>query len=115
MKTIYLCNAFSLSMLGGPGVLIVKEADDKIAAVDTVKELLAANGFISAIGHDATAQFVSELFGVKVNPNRIQVKIGDNDLVVVVQLLQRLPKGVVLDADAMSKIPYEIYTVGKLQ
>ncbi len=109
MKTLYLCNAFSLSMLGGPGVLIVKEAD-----VDTVKELLA-NGFISAIGHDATAQFVSELFGVKVNPNRIQIKIGDNDLVVVVQLLQRLPEGVVLDADEIKKIPYEIYTVEKLR
>lgn len=52
--------------------------------------------FISAIGHEATAIFASELLGVKVPVNRIQARMNRGDKAIVFKLKGRLPEGVVL-------------------
>ncbi len=66
-------------------------------------------GFLSAVGHDATARFLSLLFGVTIPENRIQIHMQPGDRAVVIRLLNRLEAGQTFASpEDMTKVPYEI-------
>ena len=52
--------------------------------------------FVSAVGHEATALFASELLGVKVPVNRVNAQMVAGDKAIVFKLRGRLPEGIVL-------------------
>ena len=64
--------------------------------IDEVKDLLK-NGFISAVGHESTANVLSELLGMEIKPNRITVDMKPGDVAVAVRFLRRLQEGKVLN------------------
>ncbi|RME44760.1 MAG: DUF1874 domain-containing protein [Chloroflexi bacterium] len=68
----------------------------------------ASGGFVSAVGHEGTARLLSEVLGVQVPVahNRVQLKPGD--AAIVLQLLERLPEGAVLDTETLRTIPREL-------
>jgi hypothetical protein len=101
--TVYLSNAFSLSMINAPVTIKVLEA-----GIDNVKDIIS-DGFVSAIGHEATAQVITSQLGVQVSVNRISVKIVPGDVLIVFQLLSRLPEGKILSEDEMRQIPAKWY------
>ena len=103
--TVYLANAFSLSMLTPPATVKVTEV-----GAEDVKRLLI-NGFTSAIGHEATAKIVTSRIGVSVQVNRISVQLRPGDLLVVFQLLTRLPEGKVLTEDEIKQVQAKWYVV----
>jgi len=103
--TVYLANAFSLSMLVPPASIRVTEV-----TVDDVKRVVA-QGFVSAIGHDATAKIISTQLGVQVPVNRISIKLTSGDVLVVYQLLTRLPEGKVLNEEEMKQVAAKWYLV----
>ena len=103
--TIYLANAFSLSMLTPPATVKVTEVSE-----EEVKRVIA-NGFTSAIGHDATAKIISTQLGVQVPVNRIAIQLKPSDVLVVFQLLSRLPEGKVLTEDEMKQMPAKWFLV----
>ena len=104
MNKIYLSNAFSVSMLPTND----KEHLIKIEEI-TLEEVktLINDGFISAVGHEPTAQLLSEMLGISVSPNRIQVKLEKGDVLVIYQLLQRLPEGKVLNKEELLQLPHK--------
>jgi hypothetical protein len=103
---VILANAFSLSMLTStPTTILVKEL-----SLEEVQGLLA-EGFESAIGHESTASFLSKLLGVEVKADRRQITIDANTVLIVFQLLSRLPEGKVLSEQEMSEIKYRFYAV----
>jgi hypothetical protein len=105
-RHVILANAFSLSMLfATETTLRVREV-----TIDEVRELLA-RGFESAIGHESTAAFLTKLLGVEVKAERKQVTIDANTILVVFQLLSRLPEGRVLTEEELQQILYRFYTV----
>jgi hypothetical protein len=65
-------------------------------------------GYVSAIGHESTARWLSQLLGMEVPPNRITIEMQPGDEALVVKLLQRLPEGVVLGDDALRQVPFEL-------
>ena len=71
--------------------------------IEQVKELLA-NGFTSAIGHEATAAMLSQLLGMQVPVNRISIKVEYGDDIIVFQLLQRLPEGKILTVEELQQL-----------
>jgi len=71
-----------------------------------VRELLA-KGFTSAIGHPATAEFLSAILAIDVPVNRIRAQLTVGEQAVVVRLLTRLPAGKVLSVEEMKQIPHE--------
>jgi hypothetical protein len=73
--------------------------------VETVKRILS-DGFISAVGHEATAQLLSKLLGVHVPLNRSQIFMEKGDKAIHFFLKQRLPGGVVLDEAELAKLEY---------
>jgi Holliday junction resolvasome RuvABC ATP-dependent DNA helicase subunit len=103
--TVYISNAFSLSMLTPPTTIKVVEV-----SAEDVKNVLA-HGFTSAVGHEATAQVISAQLGVQVPTNRISIQIKPSDTLVVFQLLTRLPEGKILGVDEMKGIPSKWYVV----
>jgi len=74
---------------------------------DEVKAL-ARNGFVSAIGHPASASILSEILEQEVPLNRIRIVMQAGDLALVLRLLQRLPEGKILSHQELKQIPFEI-------
>jgi len=77
----YLANAFSLQMLNG--ISEAKIGVRKLSADQVCQKLQGS--FVSVVGHEATAQFLSELFGVYIPFNRLNLKFEENDVVIVAQ------------------------------
>jgi hypothetical protein len=103
---VYLGNAFSLNMLNAPEVqLKVSEI-----SLQEAKNILSG-GFISAVGHQATADILSKLLDIPVLFNRIEVKLQKGDVLIVFQLLKRLEEGKVLTEEEIKNLPYKIMKV----
>ena len=101
----YLANAFSLSMLPQGGLINIVEVQDK-----HVKAILS-DGFISAVGHQSTADFIKLITGIDVPVNRVAITLQPDDKVIVLQLQGRLPEGKVLTLEEVSTIPYKWFIV----
>jgi hypothetical protein len=67
--------------------------------------------FLSAVGHESTAKLLTQILGFPITVNRIQIKLEKGDILIVFQLLQRLPEGKVLEASELEKIPYQFFLV----
>ena len=99
MAKLYIANAFSLNMIpfdnfNIAGAKVSVEQAREI--IRRAKELLNME-IVSAIGHESTAKLASELLGIEVPMNRIAIKLDDADRVLVIQILERLPEGKVLN------------------
>jgi hypothetical protein len=65
----------------------------KKVGVEEVRTLLS-NGFISAIGHPATASALSKILGMSIPVNRVAITLQPGDTLIVFQLaLGRLAPG----------------------
>ena len=81
-----LTNAFSLTMLPIEAMNFVRVK--KINPNDVPADVE------SAIGHQDTAKVVSDILGFEVKPNRVSIKLNENDLLYVAQYTgPRLPEG----------------------
>lgn len=67
-----------------------------------------ADGFVSAIGHAGSAELLSQVLGVKIPVNRLQVTMSAGDCALVLRVLSRLPEGAILDIDTLLATPYEL-------
>lgn len=65
-------------------------------------------GFVSAIGHESTAKFMSEILGVPIPMNRISVRMRSGDTALIFRLTDRLPEGKILTVEEMQSVKYEI-------
>lgn len=63
--------------------------------------------FVSAIGHQATAELLSSILGMNIPMNRIQVKMKSGDKALVFRLIERIPEGKVLTAEELRTLKYE--------
>ncbi|MDM7320298.1 MAG: DUF1874 domain-containing protein [Fervidobacterium sp.] len=93
---VYLSNAFSLSMLqpDPAAVLTVRPIE-----LNYVKDLFERCGFESAVGHQATAEVLTNLLGIEVPANRTQIKLQPGDILIVFQLSVRLQEGQILSRE----------------
>lgn len=82
----------------------------KISDIDTAdaKKLLVENGFISAIGHKATAEVISELLNIDVPLNRIDFKQEIGQKAIVLKLNKRAAEGSILSRKEMDEIGYSL-------
>ena len=72
------------------------------------------DGFISAVGHAATAQFLGQLLGVSIPENRIQINLNKGERALVFRLKMRLEEGRVLQTHELANVPYEIGLLTRL-
>jgi hypothetical protein len=86
----------------------------KRISVDEVKAFLSDHPFISAIGHQGTAQLLTEILGIEIPVNRITVQLKEGDIFIAFVLKQRLPEGVILTKEQLQKLDYWLVKGGKL-
>lgn len=72
-------------------------------------------GFVSAIGHKATAEVMSAILGLQVPMNRIQYRQEVGQKAIVLKLNQRPPEGRVLDRQQMQEIGYSLKLIERLE
>lgn len=95
---LYITNAFSVQMLS-----TVTTLNFKPVTLEQAKKMVETNIFVSAIGHKDTANVVSNLLNATVEMNRISVRLGNNDALLVAQLSGgRLPEGATTIPEGMS-------------
>jgi hypothetical protein len=96
---IYLSNAFSLNMLNlNPEVPMPVRLFVRPIDLERVKSLLEL-GFESAVGHQSTAEILTNLLGIEVPVNRVAIKLQSGDVLIVFQLAVRLNEGQVLSKE----------------
>jgi len=76
------------------------------------KEILKNGTFVSAIGHEATANLLSNLLEVEIKYNRISIVMQAGDIAVVFRLMTRLNEGQVLK---LNELCDKDYTLGLLE
>lgn len=87
-KNIVLGNAFSLQMLDSDADISVRTL-----TLEQAQNLLKG-GFVSCIGHADTANVLTDMLGMPVEPNRINVRLEPDTVLVVAQIMGgRLPEG----------------------
>lgn len=99
----YLCNAFSSGMLhlDQEGTTVrFKEVN-----LDTIKEILNSEEWMSAVGHSQTAQLLSELLEKDIPTNRISLQLKPGDKALVFQLGTRIPEGTILSKEEIMSLP----------
>lgn len=72
-------------------------------------------GFVSAIGHEGAAAFLSRLLGLSVELNRIAVAMAPGDAALVLRVKVRLPEGKILSEEEFAAVPYELGWLERLR
>ena len=75
--------------------------------VEQVKPLID-EGFTSAIGHESSAAFLSQLLGLTIAANRVAVEMQPGDTALVLRIRTRMPEGKVFTIEEMAAVPYEL-------
>jgi hypothetical protein len=73
------------------------------------------NGFVSGVGHQATADYLSELLSINCPFKREQIAMQLGDFAIVLQLLCRLPEGKLIKRDELSLLPYQFGLLRRLE
>ena len=76
---------------------------------------IAAGPTRSAIGHAATAEFLSRVLGLPVPCQRQAVQMQAGDQALVLRLTERLPEGHLLDANSLAATPHEFGLLTRLR
>jgi enhancing lycopene biosynthesis protein 2 len=86
---VYLTNAFSINMLNRSSHVI-----SFIPLTEDETRALLSHGFVSAVGHQDTANVLTDLLGISIPCERRNVVLDEGDKLVVAQYTgPRLPEG----------------------
>lgn len=83
-------------------------------ALEDVKNMLTEENIMSAIGHNATADIMSELIGVNIPANRIQARQESGQKAIIFKLLKRPEEGKILNKEEIEEIGYEFLLLERL-
>lgn len=86
--------------------------------LEQARELIIHNKFVSAIGHESTAEILNELLDLdeynRIEKNRITVSMKEGDKAIVFKLKKRPPEGVILAKEQLEEIGYEFALLRRL-
>jgi len=103
---LYVLNTATVPLREG-GKYLIKARQ---LSAEEASEILKREQFISAVGHEATAKALSNVFGVEVQFNRIQITLQPGDKLISINLKKRLPEGQVLKTvEELEQIGYTIW------
>lgn len=83
------------------------------ASRDECAKLIKANGFVSAVGHQATAEAFSEMFGIECPVARINFEQQVGQDAIVFRLKERQPEGAVLSREVIEQVGYDLLIMSR--
>ena len=92
------------------GIYSVKDID-----IETAKALIVKNGFVSAIGHDATAEIMSNILEQDIPMNRIQFHQKVGQKAVVFKLNERPPEGQILTREEVERVGFSLKIMERIE
>lgn len=84
-------------------------------SVNDAKVLASNHQLISAIGHQAAADLLSELLLTKVSPNRVRFTQQVGQLAIALKLNQRPPEGAILSKEEMLEIGFTLKLIERIE
>lgn len=76
--------------------------------VEEAKLFVSDGEFISAVGHQATADVMTGLLGVEILNTRTPIKMESGDQALVFRLTERLPEGKILTEPELVALKFEL-------
>lgn len=83
--------------------------------IDKATKLVKEYAVISAIGHESTAEIMTEILDEEIIFNRIQFEQDVSQLAIVFKLNERPIEGLVLTRDEIEKIGYSLKLMERLE
>lgn len=107
MKTAIL----NTSIITMPGDYSLKVID-----LETAKNIIINNpdGIDSAVGHEGTAQILTDLFGMPIPMNRQIFAQAEGQEAIVFKLNGRPPEGVILSKEEIEEIGYKLMLLKRI-
>ena len=84
-------------------------------SLSEAKKLVKNSEVISAIGHAATAEILSDLLGIEIKANRIDFFQGIDETALIFKLKTRITEGKVLNCAEIKEIGYEFGILRRLK
>jgi hypothetical protein len=110
---IYVTNSPIVPLSRGTKDALIRASE---VSLEEARGLLAGREFVSAVGHQSTADALSLLLGIKVPFNRTQVFLGPGDQLLAFSLLRRLEEGrVITNVEEILSIGFTFTLFERLQ
>ena len=110
MVMLYILNTATLPLKEGGEYLMEYLITARQISIDEAKELLEKEYFTSAVGHKATAELLTNILGVEIPFNRIQIELQPGDEVLAFLLKKRLEEGqVIKTVEELEQIGYTLW------
>lgn len=104
-----------IAVLNGPIVTSFGNYTYFPVPIESAKILINAAEFSSFVGHESTAQIVSELLEKPIGYSRKELKQKIGQIALVFRLKQRAPEGKVLNKTEVEEIGYEFGILYRLK
>lgn len=82
--------------------------------VEKARRLVQRHGFVSAIGHDASARVLSDILQVSVPKKRIEYKQAVGQKAIALKLNVRPPEGEVLNRVEMHEVGFSLKLIERI-
>jgi len=103
---LYILNSSTLPLEPGREYLIKA----KQLSIEEAKKILQNEPFTSAVGHQSTAEALTNIFGVEIKFNRIQIQLKPGDKLISIILKKRLEEGKILKTvEELQEVGYDIW------
>jgi hypothetical protein len=84
-------------------------------SMEDAKELVKNNKFISAVGHESTAELLSDILEVAIPVNRIQFCQEPGQKAIIFKLHERPPEGIIYNRQEIEKIGYCLKLIERIE
>jgi len=84
-------------------------------SVEEARKMVNENDVISAVGHESTAEIITELLGVEIPMNRIQFHQAPGQLAIVFKLNVRPQEGYILNRQEITDVGYSFKLLQRLE
>lgn len=89
--------------------------DFRIISLEEAIKLVKTAEIVSAIGHAATAEILSELLGTEIKANRFDYVQEVGETALVFKLKSRISEGKILNRQEIENIGYEFGTLKRIK
>lgn len=83
--------------------------------VEEARRLVRLHGWVSAVGHEATAALLSRILDIEVPRNRVEYEQRPGQLAIALKLNQRAPEGQILSEDEMLRIGFSLLLLERIE